>query len=214
MEEAMEKVARGSRRARNKEAKLESIRRAAWALMLERGYDATTTREVAKRADVAVGTVFVYAPQKRDLVFLAMHEALSETMAQVAKVPRDGPLVGQLEKVFGAFLELYDRAPGVGRAFVRELQFPEGEIRQPKEITALTQAFLGEIADRIEIARKAGQVDRRIDALALAQVFFGLYFMAVTALLGGAVYLADAKLLLKRNLTLVMRGAAAREAKS
>ena len=32
--------------------------------------------------------------------------------------------------------------------------------------------------------------------------------------LPGVVYLADAKVLLKRNLTLVMRGAAAREAKS
>ena len=45
-------------RERNKRDKLRRIKAAAWELFLDKGYDATTTREIAVKAGVGLGTVF------------------------------------------------------------------------------------------------------------------------------------------------------------
>ncbi len=57
---------------RRERKKIETRRRismAAFALFVERGYEATTVEAIAERADVAKGTVFNYFPHKR--AFLA-----------------------------------------------------------------------------------------------------------------------------------------------
>ena len=67
-------------RERNKLDKLRRIKAAARELFLEQGYDNATTREIARRADVGLGTLFSYASDKRDLLFLIyndMQEALT-----------------------------------------------------------------------------------------------------------------------------------------
>src|SRR4051812_33649121 len=56
------------RREQSKVDKRARIQRAAWDLFTTVGYEETTTREVAERADVAVGTLFLYAEDKRDLL--------------------------------------------------------------------------------------------------------------------------------------------------
>src|SRR5215472_18786691 len=69
-------------RERNKLDKLKRIKAAARELFLEQGYDSATTREIARRADVGLGTLFSYASDKRDLLFLIyndMQEALTRT---------------------------------------------------------------------------------------------------------------------------------------
>jgi len=57
------------KRQRNKVDKLLRIKAAARHLFVSRGYDDTTTREIALRAGVGMGTVFIYAANKRDLLF-------------------------------------------------------------------------------------------------------------------------------------------------
>ena len=63
-------------RERNKRDKLRRIKDAATELFLQKGFDDTTTRAIALRAGVGLGTVFLYAPTKRDLLFLIINEEL------------------------------------------------------------------------------------------------------------------------------------------
>lgn len=49
----------------------------------ERGYDATTLRDVARRAGVSVGLLYRYFPSKRSVV-LALYDELSDRYAQQA----------------------------------------------------------------------------------------------------------------------------------
>ncbi|RYI23132.1 TetR/AcrR family transcriptional regulator [Dermacoccus sp. 147Ba] len=63
------------RRARNKADKQARILAAAESLLGEVGYERMTTAEVAKRANVAAGTVFQYAPTKAELLMMVVeHE--------------------------------------------------------------------------------------------------------------------------------------------
>src|SRR3954451_19220168 len=57
-----------SKRDRKKRDKADRIRAAALALIRERGFDATTTRDIAARAGIAAGTLFLYVPRKEDLL--------------------------------------------------------------------------------------------------------------------------------------------------
>ena len=57
-------------RERNKLEKIQRIKAAATKLFSEKGFDEATTRDIAKRAHVGKGTLFLYAKDKRDLVLL------------------------------------------------------------------------------------------------------------------------------------------------
>src|SRR5579884_4279721 len=69
-------------RERNKLDKLRRIKDAARELFVAKGFDDTTTREIALRAGVGIGTIFVYAENKRDLLFLIANEELEKVTAQ------------------------------------------------------------------------------------------------------------------------------------
>ncbi len=64
-------------REQNKLEKRERIRNAALKLFSEQGYEATTMRQVASEAGVALGTLSLYATDKRDLSLLAFTDHIS-----------------------------------------------------------------------------------------------------------------------------------------
>src|SRR5258705_4612277 len=72
-------------RERKKLDKRERIRAAARALFAEVGYDEAALRQIAKRAEIGLGTLFDYVSNKRDLVFLICNEefdaAVKEALA-------------------------------------------------------------------------------------------------------------------------------------
>jgi AcrR family transcriptional regulator len=65
----MTEPARSGLWERSKKAKLGRIERAARMLFSKKGFAETTTREIARRPDIGVGTLFLYFPEKRDLLF-------------------------------------------------------------------------------------------------------------------------------------------------
>src|ERR1700742_1626721 len=65
-----------SLRERNKAERRRRVLEAAREVFIEFGYDDATTREIAARAGVAVGTVFVYARDKRDLLMTIVNDDL------------------------------------------------------------------------------------------------------------------------------------------
>ena len=60
----------------NKADKQQRIQEAARYLFSTQGFDATSTREIAERARVGLATLFLYAADKRDLLFLAGNDDL------------------------------------------------------------------------------------------------------------------------------------------
>jgi AcrR family transcriptional regulator len=77
---------RSGRRERKKFETRERIRAAAATLLARHGYGAATMRQIARRAHVALGTLFNYAEDKRDRVLSST--GLNAAMALAA--PRPG----------------------------------------------------------------------------------------------------------------------------
>lgn len=95
-------------RERNKLERRSRIVHAARAVFQEKGFAAATTREIAERANVGTGTVFLYARDKRELLIMIINDefdAMNERA--VATVPRRASLVTQLVHYFAPQLRFW-----------------------------------------------------------------------------------------------------------
>jgi AcrR family transcriptional regulator len=94
------------RRENGKLDKRRRINEAARAVFTEFGYKRASMREIARRAAVATGTLFLYAPDKRNLLLWIINDDLARVTAatfedvQTGRVPRD--LLEQLMYMFEA----------------------------------------------------------------------------------------------------------------
>src|SRR5664280_1854457 len=87
-------------RERQKTERRRRIEAAARAVFREKGYDAATTREIAARAEVSIGTLFAYAADKRELLTMVYRDELHElTETTFASVPAAAPVLDQLVHV-------------------------------------------------------------------------------------------------------------------
>ena len=108
-------------RERGKLDKRRRIVEAARSVFVERGYDAATTREIAQRADVAIGTVFVYARDKRDLLLLIVNDELDAVGARAETLlGRPGPLLDRLLAYFRLRYRYWASEPRLARPALRE----------------------------------------------------------------------------------------------
>jgi AcrR family transcriptional regulator len=192
------------RRARTVDTR-EKIRAAAWELFSTIGYDATTTQAIAKRAGVATGTVFVHASDKMDLLFLVMHDRLSNVAEERLSTVPDGPLLDRLVYVFGGFFRMYGEHPEVAAAFVKS--FPGASGPNAQRMTTMTFGFLHRLSLLVVEAQRRGEVSNDVEPLACAQNVFGLYFMALMLWLAGHATLEIALVpVLRDSLALQIRG--------
>jgi AcrR family transcriptional regulator len=114
----------GGQRERNKTEKLRRIKDAARKLFIRKGFDEATTREIAREAEVGVGTVFTYAENKRDLLFLVANDELEAvTRAAEALVTDNASLLNNLMHFFGHHYDFFGRQPVLSRMMLREMTF-------------------------------------------------------------------------------------------
>lgn len=111
-------------RTRNKLEKLRRIKDAAQNLFVAKGFDDTTMREIAVRAGVGLGTIFLYAKNKRDLLFLTINEPLEKVTQQAehAVDPR-ASLIDNLLSVAKPHYRFFGQQPALARLALREMIF-------------------------------------------------------------------------------------------
>jgi len=88
------------RRERKKAATRQTIVDAALELIVARGFDAVSVREIADRADVSPTTVFAHFPQKEALLFYEEHGQRDRLVAAVSSRPADRSLSDALKEYF------------------------------------------------------------------------------------------------------------------
>ncbi len=162
-------------RERNKLDKLRRIKEAAAALFVQKGFDDTTTREIALRAGVGLGTVFVYAETKRDLLFLIINDDLQEVVEKaVASIEPDCPMLDNLLRLFQAHYRYFKRQPTLSRLALREMNFYAGGAEARKFLK--TRERLIDVIDGIvRAAIDRGAIAPPDDSSLIAWVIFSIY---------------------------------------
>lgn len=162
-------------RERNKAEKLYRIRRAARELFTEKGYDNTTIREIAQRADVGFGTLFTYASDKRDLLFLIFNDELADVVDDATrKALQKDVFLDQLVAFFRSFYKFFAGQPALSRFVLRELTF----YLQGKQAEQF-QRSRGTLLQRLVMLAAGAQTDGRIGTREapdmLARALFSTY---------------------------------------
>jgi AcrR family transcriptional regulator len=84
-------------RERKRQQTRERLSRAAMALFLERGFEATTLDDIAAAADVSRRSFFHYFASKEDVVFAWQEESTAALIAAVAARPADESMLAAAE---------------------------------------------------------------------------------------------------------------------
>ncbi|HET9609920.1 MAG TPA: TetR family transcriptional regulator [Acidimicrobiales bacterium] len=104
---------------RSQAARRERVIRAARELGAEGGYDAVQMRDVATRAEVALGTIYRYFPSKDALLLAVMVQWLGDLEARVTRrPPAGGTTVERIMDVLDRALRAMDRDPRLTAAVI------------------------------------------------------------------------------------------------
>lgn len=172
----------GGLRERAKLHKQQKILEAAEALFREKGYAATTTREVSERAGVAAGTLFLYVKDKVDLLLWVYAQKIRATISEIekrlatGKKHATGVSKDAWEKealgFFQPFFRLYAKDPATAQEFVKQQMFASGESGARER-----NDFLALIAGWLERGKSAGFISPTAPSQTVAATLFAVYFL-------------------------------------
>ncbi|QHC61085.1 TetR/AcrR family transcriptional regulator [Rathayibacter sp. VKM Ac-2760] len=124
------------KRERNKQDKLNRIVAAAAGLFDELGFESVTAQLVAERAEIAKGTLFLYARTMGELLLLVQNahyaEAVARGRAEASAVPDRPEAVRAMLRAIVAYNR---RRIDTGRRYLQEVLF--GDPDQPHRVQAL-----------------------------------------------------------------------------
>lgn len=171
-----------SRRSRAAAETRRLILAAAKDLYLEKGFRQAPSRELAKRAGVAEGTIFAHFPDKASLLAAALHEDLEKVLEKAyASLPRDKGCREQLLHLAGALYAYYEQRPELSRALVKESLFLEGE--WGGRVVAAVLGFVSMVAELVRQAQARGEYVPDVDPNMAGRTFFAAYYMELTGAL-------------------------------
>jgi AcrR family transcriptional regulator len=196
-------------REKNKIDKLHRIKEAARALFLSKGFDDATTRAIASRAGVGIGTVFIYADNKRDLLFLVANDELEETTSKAeANVRDDASCLQNLLTVFRHHYEFFGRQPELSRLMLREMTFYDSG-RQADRFQAVRERVIRLVGSIVKRALDRGVIQAPEDPGFIGWVAFCIFQVELRRWLTTKDFDIDEGMAaLQRALTLFMQGLA------
>ncbi|WP_063129177.1 TetR/AcrR family transcriptional regulator [Nocardia fusca] len=166
------------RRERNKQQKLDRITAAAGELFAEFGVDEVTTQQIADKADVGTGTVFLYVKTKGELLLLVQNthyiEALERGRTAAENIPDVlDAVMTIIRPIVGCNRTQIDN----GRTYLREMVFGNPEEPHHRDALAIVERTEEAIAAVLRRDEQIGEVY----AATLAHIVSAIMFLAMAA---------------------------------
>lgn len=205
-------LATASTRQRRKEARPQELLASALALFVEKGFAATRIEEVAERAGVSKGTLYLYYPSKQALLKAVVREELSLRIEEAAEEVRhySGSVANLLSTMLPEWwLRVYDSsAAGVLKLFVTEVRsFPELAEYYVREVIAPNQLLVGNLVQRgIDAGEfKAVDVDSAVHSLVLPMVMLCVHKHSLGACADVPTQI-DPETFIRQHMALILSG--------
>jgi len=166
------------RRERNKQDKLQRITAAARELFTEHGVDDVTTQQIADKADIGTGTLFLYAKNKGELLLLVQNSSYVDALAE-GRAAAEGvadPLEA-LIAIIRPVVECNRVQIDNGRTYLREIVFGDPEEPHHREALALTVQTEEAVASVLQRDQRSSPED----AATLAHVVSAIMFVSMAA---------------------------------
>jgi TetR/AcrR family transcriptional regulator len=167
---------RFGRRERNKQDKLERITAAARELFAEHGVDEVTTQQIADKADIGSGTLFLYAKTKGELLLLVQNSSYADALVKGRAAAESTPdVLDAVMAIVRPVVECNRAQIENGRTYLREIVF--GDPTEPHHRDALALTVQTEQAITVVLQR-----DHRIEpshAATLAHIVSAITFVSM-----------------------------------
>jgi AcrR family transcriptional regulator len=199
-------------RQRRKEARPQELLDAALELFAEKGFAATRSEEVAARAGVSKGTLYLYYPSKEELLKAVIEQRLSSQIAAVAEQVANYP--GSAEALMNEVLadwwiKVFDSpTSAVFKLIITEVRnFPEIAEFYVREVVEPGKQLVGRIVQRGIERGEFRQVD--VPAVVLSLIFPMIMLCLHKHSVGACVPLApevEPHAFIRQHVQLVLRG--------
>jgi TetR/AcrR family transcriptional regulator len=211
-------TARTSQRQRRKEARPQELLDAALDLFVERGFAATRSEDVAARAGVSKGTLYLYYPSKEELLKEVVRHNVINQIAEGIDIARQ--FEGSSADLLAVMLRLWwdrigeTRASGIIKLMTSEVRnFPEIAQFYVDEVIAPSNQMFVKIIER-GIARGEFRADLNVPEVVHA-IIAPMVLMAMNKHSLGAcsaAFLLDPKAITEALIDLALHGLQARPA--
>jgi AcrR family transcriptional regulator len=160
-------------RAAETAARKRRLLEAATGLAAEGGYDAVQMRDVAARAEVALGTLYRHYSSKDQLLLAALaHQAATLRERLEQRPPRGTTPAERVADVLRRASRALERQPNVTRAMLAAMSSASDETVPVKhEVTATLRAIIADAADGTSV-RDLDDVVRVLGAVWFAEMTF------------------------------------------
>ena len=166
------------RRERNKQAKLERITAAASELFAEHGVDEVTTQQIADKADIGTGTLFLYAKTKGELLLLVQNSSYADALVEGRAAAEAMPdTLDAVMAIVRPVVECNRTQIDNGRTYLREIVFGDPEEPHHRDALALTVQTEEAIATVLRRDQRASVAD----AATLAHIVSAIMFVSMAA---------------------------------
>ncbi len=206
MESGSDTLPRLSRRERNKQEKLQRIKKAAFELFQERGYERATTQEIADRADVSSGTLFFYAKTKEDLLGIVMAGDILETVARArASVPAGRSAPEQLTHLFTRLLRHHARHKELSQYFLQDSLRERGS-HQSAEMKRVRNQVIAAAEEIIALEQRSKRINSTPSVHEIAYMCFWLFYGVLQSLVNSSLSLRQCSQVLLRSYQILWKG--------
>jgi AcrR family transcriptional regulator len=169
-------------REQQRQETMRLIKASALKLFEDRGFDATTTKQIADEAGVAHGTVFLVAPTKDALLVTVLEDELGEVMKEIdASMPRR-PIEAQIRHVCDALFDFHARRPNLSRVFMKAVMFFSAPIAMA-QYEEHVSAFVRYLAGLFDDAKSRGELAAGANTAVAADNTVALYIHLLVSFL-------------------------------
>jgi AcrR family transcriptional regulator len=193
------------RREKAKIQNEERIRKAASRLFRKQGFEKTTIRQIAKAADLGLGTVYNYVEDKHGLLDLISKDDLERVTREAFQtLPPKAGVLDALLHIFKAMYAHHQRQPDLAFIIVKELTFARDTKRKARENRF--EEFNVRLAGILEQAQKRGELGGHFQPAEAATLLFGIHFFLLIVWLSGSLTYEQAVESFRRALHLQLQG--------
>ena len=166
------------RRERNKQDKLDRITAAASELFSVHGVDDVTTQQIADKADIGTGTLFLYAKTKGELLLLVQNSTYADALERGRAAAEKSPAVlDAVMAIVRPVVECNRKQIDNGRTYLREMIF--GDPEEPHHRQAL--ALSAETEEAVVAILRRDESVTEPEASAQARIISAIMFVSMAA---------------------------------
>ncbi|WP_163163384.1 TetR/AcrR family transcriptional regulator [Arthrobacter sp. Alg241-R88] len=166
------------RRERNKQQKLDRITAAASELFAEHGVEDVTTQQIADKADIGTGTLFLYAKTKGELLLLVQNTHYAEALERGrANAETIADSLDAVMAIVRPIVECNRVQVDNGRTYLREMVF--GDPTEPHHGEALS--IVAQTEEAIAAVLGRGELGSADHAATTAHIVSAIMFLSMAA---------------------------------